>query len=242
MNTESQVLLRIRVVKMRAPERMGSMGVRIIAGDRVVKLSNTRSEWAIFYLKSWDELISFQVAPWNASCLCREIEGTKRIDFTKSVCILVEGYAINYRESHAEICVEMGNTSNVTENCHILYPSVNADKRLDGYHIEDVVIPVMVAVEGGLDKPHLHVVPPSVPTTLVPSPVDIALEWMNFAYDKPKTITASKRSEYIAPSSVRAVWDPSMTRMGPSAHVSTDLSRLQRAIDFSENLTKAYML
>lgn len=232
----SKVVLRIRVLRLHGSEHRLDNDVSIICEGRAVRLSSQRSEWALFYLPSRESWIHFQTTSGNAMCLCKDINGTKRIDFGAHLRMLIEGYSNPYVEDRELVKVHVPTTTQIASACQLSFPATNCDKRIPGYVFNEPVISYPESI-----TEHIVVDPGS--SSRSPGPVDIALGWMSYSFKtKPTVDNPTRRAVYEPPSPyVRQVWEPGMTSMS-GKESGNELESVKRAVEFSQNLHKYYLL
>lgn len=235
------VVLRIRILKIHGPGHRIPGIINLLTSGRVVRLGSHKSEWAIFYLTSSDESITFQASSSNASCLCKDISGTKRIDFDNGIRMLVEGYSVPYAGDNVSLSVHVDSTLRTTSNCTLVYPSTNSDKRCSGYGVFDGE---MLAGAPFSSASHELVISKEVVKSAHPSPVDIALGWMDYSLkESPSQIRPTHKFDPTFGYEERKVWTKELTSLSANHTPSTsaDIVGVRRALEFSENLTRAFI-
>ena len=240
----SSVLLRLRIVKLKGSEHRMVDSIKIVAGARPADLSVSRPEWAEITLASPDDEIVFQTSFENASCICREIDGRKRITFSDHFQMLIEGYWVVKSLVNTVLQPKVNIVTTQTQNCQVSFMSTKGG---DGYDLETEERLPIFGVPIDFSHPTTESTKPKR-LLLDDGPVCKALEWLTESLHPdavyPPVTPSTRRFEY-QPSdatSGRMRWDPSLTSMQPVAARSSEMDELLRAVDFSQNLNKMYFL
>lgn len=233
-----QVVLRLRIVRLHGSENRMTDVVTVIGGPFAVSLRVQDSEWAVLTLDSVMESVIFQAKFENASCLCREINGRKRIDFSPHLSMLIEGYWFDRTLDKTHLDARIPAEKVTTQLCEISYPSTNGvTTDLDVlYTPEDEPL----SPTRQLTKPHLKV----TPVDAVPKgPVDTALDWMSSDFLEQTPTLPINRITYHAQQHSRLKWSPDVTAMKQQSQKSTiDLESVLTSVEFSHSLDKYYIL
>ena len=250
MNNENRsafVRLRLRIVKIKGPEVHVHTNMTVITGNKFFKIAPTQSEWCIIELDSLDEKIIFQTALGSVSCKCRDLDGRRRLDFPKSISVLIEAYWVIVFPEPVVLRPSGPSVTQLTSNCEIHFM---ATKGTAGYDpLTDSVSsfgPGVSSVDE-LDE-------------MVESdkgPVAKAMQWLKETTftlpDSASILLASKRIKY-EPSKEpdRLAWSPEMTAMQrrtrsrldvimEPVNTQTQLDGILRNVNVALNLKKVYL-
>jgi hypothetical protein len=237
-----EVVLRLRVVRLKSSEYHLTDIVTVIAGDYAVNLDVSKSEWAVFHLASEHEPIKFLARSANASCLCHEICGRKRIDFPKNLSILIEGYWVDRLLDTRVVDTRIPGVRRVWRDCEVSFPATHGES-LD--EEDDTKVDTLVCFS------HLKDTPPKNPrhASVPDGPVAIALNWLKeyddaFGdYNGYPTPPMASRVLYSPPEGMRLTWEPGMTKRPLTfTNHTTTLDKVIKAVEFSVSLDKYYIL
>jgi hypothetical protein len=229
---KEQVVLRLRVVRLQGSENRLTDVITIIAGPFAVTLRVADSEWAVLTVDSVMEPIIFQAKFENASCVCRDINGRKRIDFSPHLSMLVEGYWFDRCLDKMQVGAMISTEKVTTEVCEISFPSTNGTTT----HIDILDEPCedIVLLNSTPSRPNKKSVPKG--------PVEIALDWISSDFLVETPTVPMNRITYYPQEHTRLKWAPDLTLMRSSGKPMVDLESVRSAVEFSQSLDKYYIL
>jgi hypothetical protein len=227
-----QVVLRLRVVRLQGSENRLTDVVTIIAGPFAVTLRVADSEWAVLTLDSVMEPVIFQAKFENASCVCREISGRRRVDFSPHLSMLIEGYWFDRCLDKKQVDSSISAEKVTTEVCEISFPSTNGIST----HIDTLENPDDDVIDSNPPPPRL------CKRTLPKGPVEIALDWISSDFLVETPTVPVDRITYYPQEHTRLKWAPDVTLMNRSGKPKVTLESVRSAVEFSQSLDKYYIL
>ena len=238
MQNEQRVVLRLRVIRLHGSENRMTDVITVIAGPFAVTLKVQDSEWAVLFLDSVMESIIFQAKFENASCLCHELNGRKRVDFSPHLSMLIEGYWFDRTLDKKLVDARINREKVKTQLCEISYPSTSGvTTDLDVLDCSDDEHIPRISVKS---KPRSKPTSGAAPSKGV---VDIALDWIRSDFLEETPTLPINRITYYAQSDTRLTWDPNITAMKRgSSKPDVDLDSVLKAVEFSQSLDKYFIL
>lgn len=238
MQNEQQIVLRLRVVRLHGSENRMTDVITVIAGPFAVSLKVQNSEWAVLNLDSVMESVMFQAKFENASCLCREINGRKRVDFSPHLSMLIEGYWFNRSLDKKHVDTTISSEKVTTQLCEISYPSTSGITT----DVDILNCPDDGFVSKAESSPKPNRKPPGG-GSLPKGVVDIALDWIRSDFFGETPTLSINRITYQPQAHTRLKWEPDVTAMKhASSKPFVDLDSVLKAVEFSQSLDKYYIL
>jgi hypothetical protein len=234
------VTLRIRVVKVTAGFDRLHGGIFTVCGGISFTLSVKDPEWAVFRLRSEKEEIKFRTPYGNASCVCQELDGRRRIDFSEKFSILVEGYWSPDAFGVKCVPTQIPVVKEVTKECEIAFMATR-----------ESATNTALAVADTLCEPGIYDDESCCPSLSRQEsvrrrgPVDIALGWM---LDPVSSLSghynrSSEESRVVYEPSLKGgqkiVWEPDLTAMKQPCSL-TGLEPIIKSVCMSQNLDRMY--
>lgn len=235
------VTLRIRVVKVTAGFDRLQGGIFTICGGISFTLSVKDPEWAVFRLRSEKEEIIFRTPHGDASCVCRELDGRKRIDFSEEFSILVEGYWSPDAFGVKCVPTQIPVVKEVTKECEIAFMATR-----------ESATNTAVAVADTLSEPVIDDYESCTPSLSKQEsvksrgPVEIALGWMMDPVSSLSghyTRSSSQANRVVYEPALKGgqkiVWELDLTAMKQPCSL-TGLEPKIKSVCMSQNLDRMY--
>jgi hypothetical protein len=234
------VTLRIRIVKVTAGFDRIQTGVFTICGGTHFNLSVKDPEWAVFHMRSEKEEIIFRTPYGNASCLCRDLDGRKRIDLSEDFSILIEAYWAMDAFGVKSVKQEIPLVKEVTDDCEISFMATreSATNR-----------PLAAREDSSSSEEDLWASPKLKKSARPHGPVEIALAWMQepvslFETNASAAATENRSRVVYEPfkKGEKFVWEPELTAMTANKESSRGggLEPLIKSVCMSQNLDRIY--
>lgn len=232
MATKS-ITLRLRVLRLKGSEHRMVDSVYVSAGGVPVRVSASGMEWIVYDLESLADEISFTAGSENASCLCGELDGRKRIVFSPHLCMLVEGYHSMKQDVLSKRVSDRVSLSKTTSrNCEIVFPSTQGmpserpEPVASSFHLVTPASTIPASPKFGPEAPK--------------DVVDIALDWIDPKWCVVPDSTPVPLWKYSPPVDPerRVKWTKEVTAMSSKSPLASTL----RAVDFSQKLDEYFIL
>jgi hypothetical protein len=218
---EPRVVLRIRVVKAKAPQGTIISNVTIACGGSFSQLPVSTIEWAVFEISSIREKVSFQCLGTNVNYVCGDFEGRKRVDFTSKVSVLFEGYWWPLASRSTTSTPKSVVTSKITDHCQVFFmPTQGGDEyQLRGK--DDILIAPSWLNEPRAETNHRI-------QSLNDGPVSIALGWLTDSpfVDSKVEVPKNRIRYHPGVKENRLIWTYDLTAMNDDLQTAINKPKL----------------